>query len=103
MYDYESLKISHGKEVPQTVDAPILVFDMFEIRDVFISLMIILIFGIVFFSWWTMTFLLILFLGVNPIIKKKNERGIFFHYPYKVLHMSLPGIFNPKGRRRFSD
>jgi hypothetical protein len=103
MYDYESLKISHGKRVPQTVDTPILVFDIFELSDVFVALLIVLIFGVIFFSWWTMFFLLALFLGAGPIVKRNNERGIFFHYPYKRFHMSLPGLFNPKGIKRYSD
>lgn len=103
MYDYESLRYSHGKKVPQTVDQPILVFDYFELSDVFIALFIILVFGVIFFSWWTMTALLLFFLGFGPYIKKRNERGIFLHWPYKNFNMSLPGLINPGKNQKFSD
>jgi hypothetical protein len=103
MNNYDSLRTKHGKKVPQTVDTPILVFDYFELIDVFIAFGIVLIFGVILYSWWLMLFLLILFLGFGPVIKKNNEKGIFFHWPYKNLHMSLPGLVNPRGTKKYTD
>lgn len=103
MYNYDSIKHNHGKRVSQTIDSPILVLDYFELSDVFISLFIVLLFGVVFYAWGTMTFLLLLALGVGPVIKKRNHRGIFLHWPYRIFVMSLPGLVNPRGRKKYSD
>ena len=103
MYNYDSLRHSAGHRVSQTIDSPIMVFDYFELSDVFIALFIILFFGVVLYSWGTMLLLLILFLGVGPVIKRRNEKGIYLHYPYRHFGMSLPGLLNPKGQRKYSD
>ena len=103
MHDYSLIKEKYGKKVSQSIDSPIMVFDFWELSDVFIALFIILIFGIVFYSWWTMFILLSLFLGVGPVIKRKNNKGVFLHWPYKRLNMSLPALINPKGRKKYSD
>jgi hypothetical protein len=100
----ELLKAKHSSFVSQTIDAPIMVFDFWELSDVFVALFIILIFGVLFYSWGTMFTLLLFCLGLGPIIKRKYPKGIFFHWPYAKLHMDLPGLVNPRGRaRRFSD
>ena len=39
-------------------------------------------------------------LGLGPIIRRRNERGVFFHWPYRNLKMSLPGLINPKGKTK---
>ena len=81
-----------------------MVFDFWELSDVFIALFIILIFGVLFYSWGTMFTLLVLCLGAGPVIKKKYPKGIFFHWPYARFHMDLPGLNNPRGsNRQFSD
>lgn len=103
MYSYDSLRQSAGHRVSQTIDSPIMVFDYFELADVFIGLFIILFFGVVLYSWGTMLLLLVLFLGVGPIIKRRNEKGIYLHWPYRHLGMSLPGLINPKSERKYSD
>ena len=103
MHNYDSMRSKYGKKVPQTVDSPILVFDYFELADVFIAFGIVLVFGVLLYCWWLMFLLLILFLGFGPAIKKKNEKGIFMHWPYKNLNMSLPGLVNPKGKKKYSD
>lgn len=103
MHKQELLKAKHASLVSQTIDSPIMVFDFWELSDVFIALFIILIFGVLFYSWGTMFFLLLLCLGAGPAIKKKYPKGIFFHWPYARLRMHLPGLVNPKGRRQFSD
>lgn len=100
----ELLKAKHSSAVSQTIDSPIMVFDFWELADVFVALFIILIFGVMFYSWGTMFSLLILCLGAGPAIKKKHPKGIFFHWPYAKLRMSLPGLVNPRGNgRRYSD
>jgi hypothetical protein len=103
MHDYSTLKRDHGNKVSQTIDSPILIFDFWELSDAFLALAIILIFGVVFYTWGIMFVLLILSLGVVPFIKRRNERGIFFHWPYRKFGLSLPGLVNPRGTRKFSD
>ena len=100
----EYLRAKHSSLVSQTIDSPIMVFDFWELSDVFIALFIILIFGVLFYSWITMFGLLTIFLGVGPIIKRRHPKGIFFHWPYARLQMALPGLINPRGTiRKFSD
>ena len=103
MHNYTQMKQKYGQEVSQTIDSPIMIFEFWEISDIFIALGVILIFGIIFYSWWTMFFLLLLILGLGPWIKKRNNRGIFLHWPYRHLGMSLPSLINPKGKRKYSD
>jgi hypothetical protein len=104
MRKYEYLKAKHSSPVSQTIDSPIMVFDFWELSDVFIALFIILIFGVLFYSWGIMFTLLVLCLGAGPVIKKKHPKGIFFHWPYAKFWMDLPGLVNPRGRsRQFSD
>ena len=103
MHDYSLLKEKHGRKVSQSIDSPITVFDFWELSDVFIALFIILIFGIIFYSWWTMFILLFLFLGMGPMVKRRNHKGIFLHWPYSRLGMSLPSLINPKGKKKYSD
>lgn len=104
MLKQELLKAKHSSLVSQTIDSPIMVFDFWELSDVFVALFIILIFGVLFYSWFTMFTLLSLCLGAGPVIKKKYPKGIFFHWPYARLRMDLPGLLNPRGNaRRFSD
>lgn len=103
MRKQEFLKARHSSVVSQTIDSPIMVFDFWELSDVFLALFIILIFGVLFYSWGTMFTLLALCLGFGPVIKRKYPKGIFFHWPHTNLRMELPGILNPKGTRKFSD
>ncbi len=103
MYNYDSLKENHGNRVSQTIDSPILVFDYFELTEVFAALLVMLVFGIIFYSWGLMLLFLILILGVGPQVRRRNKKGIYFHWPYRKLHMSLPGLINPKGRKKYSD
>ena len=101
MHSYESLRQKHGRRVPQTVDSPILVFDYFELSDIFVSFAIVLVCGVLMYAWWLMIALLLLFLGAGPVIKRKHPKGIFFHWPYRHLKMSLPGLISPN--ERYSD
>ena len=87
----------------QVIDSPILVFDYFELGEVFAALFSILIFGIVFYSWGLMFLSLVAILGVVPQIRRRNKKGILFHWPYYKLGMSLPGLINPQGPQKYSD
>lgn len=103
MHDYAAIKRTHGRAVSQTIDAPIMVFDYFELGDAFAVLGIILVFGVLLYSWEIMLAGLVVVIGFAPIIRRRNERGIFLHWPYRSARMALPALFNPRGRRRFSD
>ena len=103
MYRYDSLKVKAGRKVCQTIDEPIKVFDYFELSDVFIALGIVLVFGVLFYEWALMSTLLLLFLGIGPVVKRRNKRGIFLHWPYRYFGMSLPGLINPIRKQRYSD
>ncbi len=80
-----------------------MIFDHFELSDAFVALFIVLVFGVLFYSWFSMFSLLVIFLGIGPVIKKNHPKGIFLHWPYQKLAISLPGLINPKGERKFSD
>lgn len=103
MYNYDLIKEKFGKKVSQTIDSPIMVFDYFELGDVFAALGVVLIFGVIFYSWGIMFFLLFFVLVLGPIIKRRSEKGVFFHWPYKKLNMSLPGLINPGENKKYSD
>ena len=91
----------------QTIDSPITIFDFWELSEGFAALAVHLIFGVVFYSWGLMLLLLMAVLIACPIIRRKNERGIFFHWPYRMLGMQLPGLVNPRcghrEKKKFSD
>lgn len=103
MYNYDSLRRHHGNEVSQTIDTPIMIFDHFELGDAFLALAVVMVFGVFCYMWDVMTVGLILVLGFAPKIRQKNNKGIFFHWPYRHLGISLPGLMNPKTKRKFSD
>ncbi len=103
MRSYDGLRENHGTKVSQTIDSPILVFDYFALSEIFSALFVVLLFGIIFYSWGLMFVILILVLGVGPVVRRRSNRGIYFHWPYRRFYMGLPGIVNPKGRRKFSD
>lgn len=103
MYDYSSLKRQHGVRVSQTIDSPIMIFDYFELSEAFAALAVIMIFGVIIYSWEIMMLLLLLVLGVGPFIRRRNNKGIFLHWPYRKLGVSLPGFINPGESRRYSD
>ncbi len=103
MHSYETLRRENGNRVSQTIDSPIMIFDYWELSDGFFALLIVLTFGIVLYSWGLMFLGLAISLGVVPAIRRRNNRGIFLHWPYRNFGLSLPGLINPRGRRRFSD
>lgn len=103
MHDYAALRRERGTMVSQTIDTPILIFDYFELGDAFAALAVILVFGVIFYSWGTMCALLFVVLGILPPVRRKNEKGILLHWPYRWLGVSLPGLVNSRGRRVYSD
>ncbi len=103
MLDYEQLRRSHGHPVSQTLDAPIMVFDLWELTDIFVALAMILIFGVLFYEWALLVILLSATLIGLPYVRKNYPKGMVFHFPYKRFGMSLPGLFNPHGMPRVSD
>jgi hypothetical protein len=103
MHDYAGLRDSRGSLVSQTIDSPVTIFDYFELGDAFVALVVILLFGVIFYSWGTMCVLLAVLLGVVPPLRLKYPRGILLHWPHRHLGVSLPGLFNPRGSRVYSD
>lgn len=90
MHDYSSLRKSHGSLVSQTIDSPIMIFDYFELSDAFAALAVVLVFGVLFYAWDVMFVMLLLVLGLAPYIRRRNNRGIFFHWPYRHFGVQLP-------------
>lgn len=103
MHSYQTLKRDHGNRVSQTIDSPITIFDFWELSEAFAALFVVLVFGVIFYAWGLMLLLLLVVLIAAPAIRTRNPRGIFFHWPYKHWGVSLPGLIQPKGRRKFSD
>ena len=103
MYSYESMRQKNSTKVCQTIDGPILVYDYFQLSEVFLALGALLVFGIVVHSLELAGLSMLLILGVLPAIRRRNKKGIVLHYPYRRFGMNLPGIVNPRGNNRFSD
>ena len=103
MHSYASMRARHGNPVSQTIDSPIMIFDYWQIGDAFVAIGVVLVFGVVFYEWALMMGLLGIVLVIGPAIRRRNEKGIFLHWPYRKLGVSLPGLLNPQGRRTYSD
>jgi hypothetical protein len=103
VHEYGRLKKLHGKRVSQTIDSPIMIMDFWELSDAFAAVLVVLMFGVILYSWGIMSALLLVCLVAVPIIKRSHNRGVFLHWPYRNLWISLPGLLNPRGRRKFSD
>ena len=103
MQSYDQIRKKFGTRVSQTIDSPIMIFDYWELGDAFAALLVVLIFGVVFYEWAAMLLLLALVLVVGPMIRRRNEKGVFLHWPYRTLGISLPGLINPQGQKTYSD
>ena len=103
MHSYASMREKYGNPVSQTIDSPIMIFDYWELSDAFSAIAVILVFGVFFYEWTMMIALLLVVLGIGPGIRRRNEKAIFLHWPYRKFGVSLPGLLNPKGRRTYSD
>lgn len=103
MFDYGEIRRTRGYLVNQTLDAPILVLDFWELSEIFVALGMILVFGVLFYEWILLCVLLIVTLVGLPYVRRNFNRGMEFHYPYRKFGMSLPGLVNPKFRSQMSD
>lgn len=103
MLSYDNLKTRSAKKVSKTLDVPIMVFDYFELSEMMIAMACILIFQLLIGSIFLNFISLIIVLGVVPVIRRSNEKGVFLHWPYRKFNMSLPGLINPRGNKRYSD
>lgn len=103
MHNYADIRRTHGTKVSQTIDSPIMIFDYFELSDAFSALAVILVFGIILYSWEAMLILLAIVLGVAPVVRRRNQKGVFLHWPYRKFGVDLPGLVNPGEGRRYSD
>ena len=103
MHDYSRIRKDFGKRVTQTIDSPIMIADVWELSEAFAAIFVVLTLGVIAYAWGSMCLALLLVLVAVPIIKKNNNRGIFLHWPYRKMRVSLPGMINPRGRRKFSD
>lgn len=103
MHTYDSMRQKHSRKVCQTIDTPIMIFDYFELGEVFFALGMMMIFGIFLSSMPLMFLSLFLVLGIGPLIRRRSKKGIFFHFPYRRFGMELPGLMNPRGGQKYSD
>ncbi len=103
MHDYSGVRKEYGRRVSQTIDSPIMIVDVWELSEAFAGIFVVLFFGVIAYAWGAMCLGLLLVLVVVPVIKKHHNRGIFLHWPYRKFRMRLPGLINPRGRRKFSD
>ena len=103
MLEYKTLGRTHSIAISQTLDAPIKFLDIWDLSDVMLALASILVFGVIFYSWWIMVLALIWCLILAPKIKERNNKGILLHYPYRKFGMKLIGIPNPGRNKRYSD
>lgn len=103
MHDYSRVKRDFGRRVSQTIDSPIMIVDVWELSEAFAAILVVLLLGVVAYAWGAMCLALLVILIAVPFIKKRHNRGIFLHWPYRKIWVSLPGLINPRGRRKFSD
>lgn len=103
MVEYKSIARTHGVPISQTLDSPIRFMDMWELNDVMMALGSILVFGVIFYSWWIMMLTLLWCLVIAPKIKDTHNRGILLHYPYRKFGMKLIGLVNPGKCKVYSD
>ena len=103
MHDYSQIKKNHGKRVSQTIDSPIMIMDVWELSEAFAAIFFVLTFGVIGNIWGLTALLVALCLVASPLIKKSHNRGVFLHWPYRHFWISLPGLMNPRGKRKFSD
>ena len=103
MVEYTEMKRKLGRAVNQTLDSPVMVFEFWELSEVFVALGLILIFGVVFYQWALLCFLLAVALIGLPYVRRNFNRGMIFYWPYSRLGMQLPGLANPGRDRPMSD
>ena len=80
-----------------------MIMDIWELSDAFLSLGVMLFFGLVLDALVLMLFALLITLVVVPTIKHKCRKGILLHAPYRYLGMTLPGLAQPGLGTEYSD
>lgn len=103
MVDYTEMKRRLGRPVNQTLDAPVMVLEFWQLSEVFVALGLILVFGALFYQWALLCVLLAVALGGLPYVRRNFNRGMVFHWPYSRAGMQLPGLANPGADRPMSD
>lgn len=103
MHDYSDLRRTQGHTVNQTLDSPIMLFDYWELSEIFVALFLILILGVLFYEWFLLCICLAVTLIGLPYLRRNYNKGMAFHYPYRHFGMRLPGLINPGTQRRMSD
>lgn len=103
MVDYTEIKRRLGRPVNQTLDAPVMVLEFWELSEIFVALGLILVFGALFYQWALLCFLLVVTLVGLPYVRRNFNPGMAFHYPYSRFAMQLPGLMNPSVNRPMSD
>lgn len=100
---YYQLRVAHGRAIAQTLDSPVLVMDYWELTDVYATLIVVIVGGLIMAQWLLTLIMLVTVLGVVPSVRKNNEKGFLYHWPYKQLGIELRGITNPQRRSAYSD
>jgi hypothetical protein len=103
VHDYTELRRTLGRQVSQTLDSPITLFDVWELSEIFVALFLILVLGVLFYEWFLLCLSLVVTLVGLPYVRRNYNKGMPFHYPYRRFKMHLPGLVNPGMRRRVSD
>ncbi len=103
MHDYAELRRTLGRPVSQTLDAPIMLFDFWELSEIFVALFLILVLGVLFYEWLLLCASLAVTLIGLPYVRRHFNKGMAFHYPYRRFGMRLPGLINPGAGRQMSD
>lgn len=103
MHDYSEMRKKLGYSVNQTLDSPIMLFEAWELLEVFVALGLVLIFGVIFYQWLLLCALLTVTLVGLPYVRRNFNKGMTFHYPYRRFGMTLPGLINPGERVQVSD
>ncbi len=103
MHDYSEMRKRLGYSVNQTLDSPVMVLEFWEISEIFVALVFIMILGVLFYEWLLLCLTLIATLVGLPYLRKHFNKGIVLHYPYYKFGMSLPGLVNPKHYPVMSD
>lgn len=100
---YQEIRADHAKVIAQTLDTPVMILDYWELTDVYAALVILFICGLILAQWTLTLVLFVLVMGLIPSVRRKNEKGFFFHWPYKNLGVPLRGLPNPLKKTRYSD
>ena len=103
MHDYSELRRTFGRQVSQTLDSPITLFDVWELSEIFVALFLILVLGVLFYEWFLLCLSLVVTLVGLPYVRRNYNKGMAFHYPYRRFKMHLPGLVNPGTRHPVSD